>query len=335
MTTNLTKLLQIKYPIIQAPIGSATSPELAAAVSNAGGLGTLALSWKDLDTTREYISKTRKLTNKPFAVNFVLDFKQEDRVRICIEEKVPVVSFFWGDPSPFIDELKRNGIIVCQTVGSASEAEKYEQKGVDFVIAQGWEAGGHVWGTVATSVLIPSIADKIRIPVVATGGIADARGILAALSLGADGVCMGTRFLMSKEANIDPIYQQLIARASENDSIYVQRLFNLGWDNAPHRVIKNSTTTEWEKAGRPDVGSRPNENEIIAYKLNGQPILRYSDDGPISGTTGNLEALALYAGQTIGLLSNVKSASQIMSELVDDLQAEFMKLQKMVTSIEA
>lgn len=332
MMTRLTKLLQIKYPIIQAPIGSATSPELAAAVSNAGGLGTLALSWKDLDTTREYIRETKKLTSKPFAVNLVLDFKQEDRIQICIDEKVPVVSFFWGDSSTFIPTLKRNNIIVCQTVGSSAEAERYEQLGVDFVMAQGWEAGGHVWGAVATSVLIPSIADKIEIPVVAMGGIADSRGILAALSLGADGVCMGTRFLMSKEANINPIYQEIITNASEDDTIHVQRLFNVGWDNAPHRVIKNSTTGNWEKAGRPDVGSRPNENEIIAYTLHGQPILRYSDDGPISGTTGNLEALALYAGQTVGLLSAVKPASMIIAELVDDLQTEFMKLQKLLTA---
>jgi nitronate monooxygenase len=174
------------------------------------------------------------------------------------------------------------------------------------------------------------LKDKIKIPVVATGGIADGRGILAALSLGADGVCMGTRFLMSKEADVDPVYQELIRNASENDTIHVQRLFNVGWDNAPHRVIKNSTTSEWENAGRPDVGNRPNENEIIAYKPNGRPILRYSDDGPVSGTTGNLEALALYAGQTVGLLSNVKPASEIITELVDDVQAEFMKLQKMI-----
>ncbi len=331
MTTRLTELLKINYPIIQAPIGSATTPELASSVSNSGGLGTLALSWKDPESTREFIRKTKKLTDKPFAVNLVLDFEQAERVKICIEEKVPIVSFFWGDSSPFIGELKKNNVLVCQTVGNASEAAQYEQKGVDFVIAQGWEAGGHIWGTVAISVLIPSIVDKIKIPVVAAGGVADGRGILAALSLGADGVCMGTRFLMSKEANVDPLYQKLIANASENDTAYAHRLFNIGWDNAPHRIIRNSTAIQWENAGKPDIGNRPNENEVIAYKQNGQEILRYSDDGPILGTTGNLEALALYAGQTVGLISNIKTASQIMAELVDDLQSEFHKLQKTLT----
>jgi nitronate monooxygenase len=331
MTTRLTNLLNIKYPIIQAPIGSATTPELASAVSNSGGLGTLALSWKDLDLTREYIRQTKKLTDKPFAVNLVLDFEQEDRIQICIEEKVPIVSFFWGDSSQFIAQLKKNNIIVCQTVGNSSEAIDYEKKGVDFLLAQGWEAGGHVWGTVATSVLIPSIVDKVKIPVVATGGIADGRGILAAISLGADGVCMGTRFLMSNEANVNPIYQELINNASENDTIHVQRLFNIGWDNAPHRIIKNSTTEIWEKAGKPNVGNRPNENEIIAHKQNGQPILRYSDDGPIAGTTGNVEALALYAGQTVGLISSVKTASQIMADLVSEFLTEFNKVKNILT----
>ena len=330
MKTGLTELLQIKYPIIQAPIGSATTPELAAAVSNAGGLGSLALSWKDHDSTRESIRQTKKLTDKPFAVNLVLAFDQEERVKICIEENVPVVSFFWGDSAKYINQLKHNNILVCQTVGTAAEAIEYEKKGIDFIIAQGWEAGGHVWGTVATSVLIPAIVEAVNIPVVAAGGIANGKGILAALSLGAAGVSMGTRFLLSKEANVELIYQELIAKASENDTVYTERLFNIGWDDAPHRVIKNSTVNAWEDAGKPAVGNRPNENEVIAYKQNGTPIMRYSDDGPIAGTTGNLEQLALYAGQTAGLLSIVKPASEIIEELISQLHEEFRRVQNLL-----
>ena len=330
MKTGLTELLQIKYPIIQAPIGSATTPELAAAVSNAGGLGSLALSWKDHDSTRESIRQTKKLTDKPFAVNLVLAFDQEERVKICIEENVPVVSFFWGDSAKYINQLKHNNILVCQTVGTAAEAIEYEKKGIDFIIAQGWEAGGHVWGTVATSVLIPAIVEAVNIPVVAAGGIANGKGILAALSLGAAGVSMGTRFLLSKEANVELIYQELIAKASENDTVYTERLFNIGWDDAPHRVIKNSTVNAWEDAGKPAVGNRPNENEVIAYKQNGTPIMRYSDDGPIAGTTGNLEQLALYAGQTAGLLSIVKPASEIIEELISQLHEEFRRVQNLM-----
>ena len=330
MKTALTELLQIKFPIIQAPIGSATTPELAAAVSNAGGLGSLALSWKDIETTRAYIRQTKQLTNKPFAVNLVLAFEQDERIQICIEEKVPVVSFFWGDATKYIDRLKQNNIIVCQTVGTATEAIEYEKAGADCIIAQGWEAGGHVWGTVATSVLVPSIVAVVQIPVVAAGGIANGKGILAALSLGAAGVSMGTRFLLSKEANVDPLYQELVSNASENDTLYADRLFNIGWDNAPHRVIKNSTVNDWIKAGKPAAGNRPNENEIVAFKSDGTPIIRYSDDGPIAGTTGNLEQLALYAGQTSGLLSIVKPASAIIDELIIELKTEFNRVQNLL-----
>ena len=327
MKTSLTELLHIKYPIIQAPIGSASSPELAAAVSNAGGLGTLGLSWQNLEITRQYIRSTKNLTQKPFAVNLVLNCKQDERIQICIEENVPILLFFWGDSSPYINTLKNHNILIGQTVGNAEEAVYYQQKGFDFIIAQGWEAGGHVWGTVASSVLIPSIADKINIPIVAAGGIADGRGILAALSLGASGVSLGTRFLMSDEANVEPIYQEKIINATENDTAYVQNLFNIGWDNAPHRVIKNSTVNTWENAGMPKPGNRPNEQEVIAHNKAGKPIIRYSDDGPISGTTGNLEALALYAGQTVGLLNEVKPASQIITDLMNELDAAFNSLQ--------
>ena len=164
MRTPLTELLGIEFPIIQAPIGSATTPELAASVSNAGGLGMLALSGADLDTARNRIRQTKQLTNKPFGVNLVLEWEQSDRVQICIEEQVPVVSFFWGDSTPFIQSLKDKGIKVCHTVGNSNEAILYEKSGVDFIVAQGWEAGGHVWDNVASSVLAPSIADKISIP---------------------------------------------------------------------------------------------------------------------------------------------------------------------------
>jgi nitronate monooxygenase len=330
MQTSFTKLLNIKHPIIQAPIGSATTPELAAAVSNAGGLGMLALSWKSFEETRQAIRKTKSLTEKPFGVNIVLGFAPEERVKICIEEKVPVVSFFWGDSTKFIQQLKYESILVCQTVGSSKEAIEYNKKGVDFLIAQGYEAGGHIWGRVATSVLVPSIVDNVTVPVIACGGIADSRGILAALSLGAAGVCMGTRFLMSEEAYVHPIYRKLISEADENDTLYVERLFNIGWDNAPHRILKNSTTKDWEAKGKPEAGNRPNENEIVAHKKDGTPIIRYSDAGPMFDTTGDLEALALYAGQSAGLCSTVKPAAEIMSELVNGMTEGINNLSKMI-----
>ena len=327
MHTRLTELLGIQFPIIQAPIGSATTPELAASVSNAGGLGMLALSWADLATTRETIRETKRLTDKPFGVNLVLAWEQSERVQICIEEKVPVVSFFWGNSFSFLQPLQSNGIKVCQTVSTCEEALFFEKLGVDFLVAQGWEAGGHILGKVATSVLIPSIADKIKIPFVSAGGFTDGRGLVAALSLGASGIWIGTRFLMAKEANASSVYQELIARANENNTVYTEGLFNIGWDNAPHRVIRNSTVKNWENAGKPSIGQRPNEHEILAQKKNGTAIERYADDIPTKTTTGDLEALAIYAGQSVGLIGEIiKTAKEIIDQIINEANLQLDKL---------
>ena len=319
MQTRLTQLLGIKFPIIQAPIGSATTPALAAAVSNAGGLGMLALSWTDLDSMRLQIQETKRLTAQPFGVNLVLAWDQKERVQLCIDENVPVVSFFWGDSASFIPLLKSKGIKICHSVSTCQEALYYESLGVDFIVAQGWEAGGHVLGKVASSVLVPAIADKIKIPFVSAGGFVDGRGLLAALTLGSSGIWIGTKFLMTKEANASSIYQTLIAKANENDTVYLERLFNIGWDNAPHRVIRNSTVNDWEKLGKPIVGLRPNEHEMIAQKQDGTLIERYADDIPTLTTTGNLEALALYAGQSVGLIDDkIKSASEVITDILKE-----------------
>ena len=332
MQTRLTELLDIRFPIIQAPLGSATTPELAASVSNAGGLGMLALSWSDYETTRTKIQETKRLTDKPFGVNLVLEWEQSKRVQICIDEKVPVVSFFWGDSTSFIKPLKSKGIKVCQTVSTCEEALYFEKLGVDFIVAQGWEAGGHVLGKVASSVLVPSIADKIKIPFVSAGGFTEGRGLLAALTLGASGIWVGTRFLMTKEANVSSVYQELIAKANENDTIYAERLFNIGWDNAPHRVIRNSTVRTWEKSGKPVVGERPNEHEIIAQKQNGTTIERYGDDIPTSTTTGNLEALALYAGQSVGLIGQtIKTANEVLTDIMEEANKQLDYLNSLRT----
>lgn len=318
MKTQLTELLKIKYPIIQAPIGSATNAVLASEVSNAGGLGMLALSWKNPSECVEMIRETKKQTSRPFGVNLVLNWDQEERVAICIKEKVPVVTFFWGDSSHYIEKLHDENILVAQTVSNSTDALEYSKKGVDFIIAQGWEAGGHVRGTVASSVLVPAISDKLDLPVVASGGFTNGKGLIAALCLGASGISIGTRFLMSKEAAIEEEYANMILRSDEDNTSYVTNLFNVGWDNAPHRVIKNSTVHDWEKAGRPEVGNRPNENEIIAYNLNGKPVVRYSDDSPVSGMTGKLEAMALYAGQSAGIIRDRIPARDIIVQIIKE-----------------
>jgi nitronate monooxygenase len=238
-------------------MGGAVGPSVAAAVSNAGGLGTLALSGVDIESLRRQIRETRALTSRPFAVNLILDFPQEERLNACLQEGVSIISFFWRDPSALVARAKAAGATVLHTVSTAKEARHAVQCGVDIVVAQGWEAGGHVRGMVATMPLIPAVVDAVEpIPVVAAGGIADGRGLAAALALGASGAWIGTRFLASNEVAIHPHYRERLLRATEDDTVYLEELFDVGWPKAPHRVLRNSTVTAWEAAGRPATGKR-------------------------------------------------------------------------------
>lgn len=316
--TKLTRLLGIEVPIVQAPIGGATCPALAAAVSNAGALGMLAMSLQEPTAIRETIKQTRELTDRPFGVNLILAWPQGERLEACLEEGVDVVSFFWGDPSPYVEAVHSAGARVTHTVSSAEEARRAAGAGADVIVAQGWEAGGHVWGEVATLPLVPRVVDAVSpLPVVAAGGIADGRGIAAALALGAAGAWIGTRFLMSEEAAIPPVYRKLLARASETSTVY-SKTFDKGWENAPHRALRNSTLDRWEEAGRPAGGERPGEDDIIAVFPDGTTVERYSDVHPMVGMTGELEALAFYAGQGVGLISDSRPAGEIVTQLATD-----------------
>jgi nitronate monooxygenase len=316
--TALCDALKIDVPIIQAPIGSATSPALAAAVSNAGGLGMLAITWRSPDEIRALIRQTRTLTQRPFGVNLVLEWPMHERLAVCLDEGVSIVSFFWGDPAPYVSTVHQRGGLVVHTAGSVTEARAAAEAGVDIIVAQGWEAGGHVRGQVSTLALVPRVVDAVAPrPVVAAGGIADGRGVAAALALGAAGVCLGTRFLASAEAAVHPLYREHVVAAAECDTIYAT-LFDGGWPHAPHRTLRNSTVEAWERAGRPQAGQRPGEGDHVASSPRGEPILRYSDVIPLPGATGDLEALALYAGQGVGLVKDVQPAAAIVRQLVEE-----------------
>lgn len=318
LRTSFCELLGVDLPIVQAPIGSATNPALAAAVSNAGGLGMLAGTWRDPDSLRRIVRETRELTGRPFGVNLVLRWPPEERLELCLEEGVEVVSFSWGDPAPYIERVHSGGARLLHTVGFAEEATVAADVGVDVIVAQGWEAGGHVVGGVATLPLIPRVVDAVHPrPVLAAGGIADGRGLVAALALGAAGVMMGTRFLASEEARVHPAYRDGVLGASETDTVYSQ-LFDIGWPDAPHRTLRNTTVAAWEEAGRPAAGSRPGEGEVVASGPDGTPVPRYSDIIPLPETTGSVEALALYMGQSAGLVTRV----QLAAEIVEDVRRE-------------
>src|SRR5438067_536764 len=185
--TAFTRLLDLEVPIVQAPIGPCACPDLAAAVSNAGGLGMLALTWQHPQDIESVIRRTRELTDRPFGVNLILEWEQRERLSACLASGVGVVSFFWGDPAPHVDAVHGAGGRVVHTIGSAEEARRAVDAGVDVLVAQGVEAGGHVWGDIATMPLVPSVVDAVDVPVLAAGGVGDGRGLAAALALGASG----------------------------------------------------------------------------------------------------------------------------------------------------
>lgn len=299
----------------------AAPPALVAAVSNAGALGMLGTgTLRDTKEIRRLIAEARRLTDRPFGANLILRGQSDigERLAACLEAGAQVISFFWDDPSPYIAPVHDAGRLVMFTAASADAARRAVDAGVDIVIAQGWEAGGHVRGQVATLPLIPRVVDAVApIPVVAAGGIADGRGMAAALALGASGVWMGTRFLMSDEAATHPAHRDLIRHAQETDTVYTT-VFDIGWPDAPHRALRNSTIRAWEAAGRPPSGQRPGEGEVLGYSLAREPIVRYPSLTPVADTTGNVEAMSLYAGQTVGLVTQSQPAGDIVRAVAEE-----------------
>ncbi len=320
MRTPLCDLLGIEAPIIQAPMGGAAGPELAAAVSNAGGLGTLPLTWSSPQEIAEAIERTSSLTSRPFAANFLFNSPQDERVEAALAAGAPIVSLAGGDPAPFIRRIREGGARVLATVGTAVEARHAVDAGADVVVAQGWEAGGHVWGTVATLALVPAVVDAVApVPVVAAGGIGDGRGLAAVLALGASGAWVGTRFLAAEEATAHPDYRRRLFAASEADTFY-GLLFDGGWGNAPHRVLRNSTVDEWERAGQHPPGDRPGEGESVATRANGSAISRYASSTPAAGMEGDIEAMSMWAGQSVALVRRTQPAADIVAEIVGEAE---------------
>jgi nitronate monooxygenase len=316
VTTPVCEMLGIEQPIVQAPI--AQVPQLAAAVSNAGALGTVALAWSD--DAGAVVRETAALTARPFGGNFVLTEDHHRRLDQALEAGLRIVTFLWGDPSSYVEPVHDAGGIVMHTVGSAEEARRAVASGVDVVVAQGWEAGGHVWSRVATLPLVPAVVDAVApVPVIAAGGIGDARGVAAVLALGAQAAWLGTRFLMAKEMPIHDDYRRRLIDAAETDPQLYPNLYEVGWPDSPHRALRNSTAKAWEAAGRPPLAQRPGYGDVIAHFASGESIVRYEPAPPMAGTTGEIEALSMWAGQSVALAREAQSAADIVTELTSRL----------------
>ncbi len=319
LRTRLCDVLNVEAPILVAPMGFVTGPELAAGVSDAGGFGILSAGVNPPPVLRQDIRRIRELTQKPFGVNLLLQFPQEENIAICIEEKVAAISFYWGDPSPYIEMIHAAGIKVIDQVGSVEMALRAARVGVDVIIAQGFEAGGHVAGKVAMTVLVPRVVDAVSpVPVAAAGGIADARGVVAALALGAEGAVLGTRFLVSPEAMAHSIYKQRVLAATEEDTTHTI-LFAQGWSHSPHRVLTTAFVKEWVKEEQNTQEPRPDGPVIGETRVGGQPVpvQQFMALPPSTDASGDIDSMALYAGQSAGLVNEAKPAAEIVRELVE------------------
>jgi nitronate monooxygenase len=222
--TPVCELLGIERQIVSAPM--AADPRLPAAVSNAGALGTMGLWW--VDDAGDLVRETAALTDRPFGGNFALTSDQHRRVDQALSAGLRIVSFIFGDPQSYVDLVHDAGGVVMHTVGSAEEARRAVGCGVDIIVAQGWEAGGHVWGCVATLPLVPAVVDAVApIPVIAAGGIGDARGVAAVLALGAQAAWLGTRFLLADEMPIHEEYRRRLIAATETDAEWYANLYEV------------------------------------------------------------------------------------------------------------
>lgn len=331
LQTRLCRELGIDHPILSAPLGGGNAgPELAASVSDAGGLGFLGMGGLPASAISEQIRETRRRTSKPFGVGLLIPRLSGGEVDACVEERVPVLLLFWGDVTPYVEKAKQAGIRVFAQVGSVAEAKAAALAGVDSIVAQGFEAGGHVRGTTSLVALVPAVRNAVApLPVIAAGGVATGRGLVAALGLGADAVMMGTRFVASEESRACPAYKQRIVRACAEDTVHTE-LFDIGWPEAAHRVLRNKAVDEWERAGRPRSGQRPGEGTIIGRMPVGgtsADISRYSVRTPMIGFEGDLEYTALYAGESCGLVSDIKPAAAIVRDVVAEAEAVLSEVQ--------
>jgi NAD(P)H-dependent flavin oxidoreductase YrpB (nitropropane dioxygenase family) len=253
-----------------------------------------------------------------------------NRVAICVAERVPIVSFFWGDPTPYVDRVHAGGGKVFHQVGSVADAQRAAKANVDVIIAQGVEAGGHIAGEVSTLALVPRVVDAVAPHIVAAaGGIADGRGVVAALALGAQAAVLGTRFLASTESRAHPDYKKKLLAANENDTVRTT-LFGFGWPNASHRTLRTPFVEQW--LGREARGQESRADEpvightVIAWQH--MPLRRFMGFPPNIDATGDIESMDLLAGQGVGLVREIKPVAEIVRELVDEVRVIILRLSK-------
>ncbi len=309
--TRICKLLNIKYPIIQGGMAWVATHELAVAVSEAGGLGIIAAGNAPPEVVRDEIKKARRLTDKPFGVNIMLMSPfAEDIVGIICEERVPVVTTGAGNPAKFIKRFKEYGVKVIPVVPTVSLARRLEREGVDALIVEGTEAGGHI-GELTTMALVPQVVDATNIPVIAAGGIGDGRGFLAALSLGSEGVQLGTRFVCSTECISHSNFKEMIVKAKDRETTVTGR--TTGY---PVRVLRNRFTREYLELEKEGISFEELER-LGAGRLK------------LAVIDGDITRGSVMAGQISGLIKDIKPCKNI----IEDIIKTALEQMKILTSI--
>lgn len=316
--TPLCELLECRYPILLAGMGGVARHRLASAVSEAGGFPALGMVREPCERIHAEVLALRETCAKPFAVNLIpratAPSLLKAQVDTCLQLEVPFIELFWDVDTELIRHLKAEGVRVIHQVGNRRDAEAALKAGVDVLIAQGNEAGGHVRGTIGTLSLLAELLPISHVPVVAAGGIASGRTLAAALAMGAQGANLGTALLATAESNAHLMHKERVVQAGADDTIYTRK-FHRNWhEAAPVRVLRNSVT-RGERRERDD----PLKPVVIGQQ-DGMPVHLYSTDSPLLDATGELEAMALYAGQSCGQISMILTARQRIEEIVEEAQ---------------
>jgi len=311
ISTRLTKMFDIRHPVVLAPMGAIGRAELVAAVCNAGGLGILGMNRMAPEFIREQIRKTRALTSRLFGVNFVPPCAPppgvESQLAVCLEERVSLLSLFWCDAAPFVEPCHAAGIVVMLAVGSAEEARRAAASGVDIIVAQG--------------PLLPTVVEAVApTPVLAAGGIVNGRGLAAALALGAEGVAVGTRFVASAECEAHPDYKKRLVDRRETDTIRGE-IFHVGWPpHTPLRALRNEITE----------GVTPPPGPIARFRLRegdqAVDVPPFSIIPPTIHTEGRTELMCNYAGQGVGLIHDILPAAAIVEQIVAEAEDTIRRL---------
>ncbi|MCF2526956.1 NAD(P)H-dependent flavin oxidoreductase [Yinghuangia soli] len=323
LSTRLTERYDCRYPFACAGMAFAgEDPRLAIAVTNAGGIGALGVGVLPADTLRASIRAIREqVGDRPFNVNLITFFGNDDQVAVCAEERVPITSFHWGHPPAHqLKALADAGVSVWEQVGSAAAAEAAAADGVDVVIAQGQEAGGHNYGELPTLVNVPTIVDAVgdRAIVLAAGGITDGRQAAAALCLGADGVWVGTRMVASAEANVHPEHHRRLVEATGTETV-LSSIYNPEWPEFnPMRLHRTRLVDEWNDRLPEVVAQRDSAEEIGSTPFLGfdTPLRRFDVMLPVPGTVADAEQLPWLMGQGVGLIRDIKPAAEIVDGMM-------------------